>query len=198
MSQVMLLPGFADPALGAQRCFRALLEAMSRPGRVQRLPDGLLAPPPPLCLAAGAVLLGLADADTPVWLDAPAASCAADWLRFHAGCPLVEEPQNAAFALACGAPPPLEAFAAGTEEAPQDSATLVLQVEALDRGTPLRLAGPGIETEHALRVQGLPPGFVMDWTRNQARFPRGVDVVLCAGAALVGLPRTVRIVEGTG
>lgn len=195
MSAAMLSAGFADPALDAQRCFRALLEAMSRPGRVQHLPAGLLAPPAPLGLAAAAVLLGLADADTPVWLDGPAAAAGA-WLQFHAGCPLLDAPGEASFALACGAPPALEAFAAGTEETPQDSATLVLQVQALDRGLPLRLAGPGIETEHALRVEGLPSGFLLDWARNQARFPRGVDVVLCAGAALVGLPRTVRIMEG--
>lgn len=209
----MLTAGFADPSLDAQRCFRAVLEAMSRPGRVQHLDAGLAEPPAPLGVAAGAVLLTLADADTPVWIDDVAAP-AADWLRFHAGCPLVAAPGEAQFALACGAMPALDALAQGTEEAPQDSATLVLQVASLAQGAllqvaslaqgtsppvasraALRLTGPGIETAHMLQVEGLPPGFVAAWARNAALFPRGVDVILCAGATLAALPRTLRIEE---
>jgi alpha-D-ribose 1-methylphosphonate 5-triphosphate synthase subunit PhnH len=190
----MLTAGFADPALDAQRCFRAVLEAMSRPGRVQHLPPGLVEPPPPLGLAAGAVLLTLADADTPVWLDRAAAP-AADWLRFHAGCPLVAAPGNAQFVLACSGMPDFETLAQGTEEAPQDSATLVLQVASLAQGMALRLTGPGIASEHRLHVEGLPADFPQRWARNAALFPRGVDVILCAGGSLTALPRSLRIEE---
>jgi alpha-D-ribose 1-methylphosphonate 5-triphosphate synthase subunit PhnH len=187
-----LLPGFADPVLDAQRCFRAVLEAMSRPGRVLRAGAGL-APPAPLCPAAGAVLLTLADADTPLWLDAGAA--VESWARFHCGCPVVAEPGAALFALACGAPPPLAALEAGTDEDPHRSATLILQVTALEPGAVWRLTGPGIEREHRLRVEGLPAGFLAAWRANRARFPRGVDVILCAGERLAALPRTVAIAE---
>ncbi|MBX9698550.1 MAG: phosphonate C-P lyase system protein PhnH [Acetobacteraceae bacterium] len=194
----MIAAGFADPALDAQRCFRAVLEAMSRPGRVQQLPQALLPEPPePLDPATAAALLTLADADTPVWLDDVAAP-AADWLRFHAGCPIVAAPMVATFALACGAVPALDSLAAGTEEAPQESATLVIQLASLAAGTPLRLSGPGIEREHVLHVTGLPPGFAPAWTRNAARFPCGIDLILCAGHALAALPRSVRVVEGAG
>lgn len=187
-----LAPGFADPVLEAQRCFRALLEAMSRPGRVQTVATAL-EPPPPLGRAASAVLLTLADADTPVWTDAGAE--AADWLRFHAGCPLVSAPEQAGFLLASTAPPPLASLQAGTEEEPHRSATLILQVTGLGEGDGWRLAGPGIESAHRLRAQGLPAGFLAEWAANHARFPRGVDVVLCAGDRLAALPRTTRIEE---
>lgn len=193
----VLTPGFADPAIESQRCFRAVLEAMSRPGRVQEIGAALAEPPAPLSAAAAAVLLALADADTPVWL-APEAAAAADWLRFHAGCPLVAAPGDAAFALApvAATAPPLAAFPAGTEEEPHDSATLVLQVAALAEGPGgFVLAGPGIETRHLLRADGLPPGFAAQWAANRARFPRGVDVILCAGTRLAALPRSVRIEE---
>lgn len=187
-----LAAGFADPVSGAQRCFRALLEAMARPGRVMVLePD--LSPPAPLGPAAAAVLLTLADADTPVWQDAGAG--VAEWLRFHAGCPLVADPAAAAFLLACQAPPALNLLDAGTEEEPHFAATLVIQVRSLVAGEGWRLTGPGIEHEHKLRVAGLPDGFAVAWTVNHNRFPRGVDVVLCAGNRLVGLPRTTRIEE---
>jgi len=45
-------------------------------------------------------------------------------------------------------------------------------------------------------VAGLPPGFLAEWEANRALFPRGVDVILCAGDHLAALPRTVRIEEG--
>ncbi|MDB5372768.1 MAG: phosphonate lyase system protein PhnH [Belnapia sp.] len=187
-----LTPGFAEPVAGAQACFRALLEAMSRPGRIQALaalPDA----PAPLTPAAAAALLTLADADTPVWTDAgPAAE---HWIRFHAGCPLVADPGAAAFLLATAAPPPLAALDPGTEEEPHRAATLILQVTALDEATGWTLSGPGIETTHRLRAGGMPAGFAAAWAANTVRFPRGVDLVLCVGDRLAALPRTTRIEE---
>ena len=56
----------------------------------------------------------------------------------------------------------------------------------------VRLTGPGIEGEAQLDVVGAPalwPG----WRANAGRFPRGVDVVLCAGVRLAALPRTTRV-----
>ncbi len=188
-----LLPGFADPVLDAQACFRAVLEAMSRPGRVMRAGEGL-PPPAPLSCAAGAVLLTLADADTPLWMDA--GEDAASWLRFHCGAPLVEDASRASFVMACRGAPSLLALEAGTDEEPQRGATLILEVAALSEGEGWRLSGPGIAREHRLRMDGLPDGFAAAWARNRARFPRGVDVILCCGALLAALPRTVSIAEG--
>jgi alpha-D-ribose 1-methylphosphonate 5-triphosphate synthase subunit PhnH len=188
-----LTAGFAEPVLDAQRCFRAVLDAMARPGRVQRLP-GLPEPPAPLGGAAAAVLLTLADADTPVWLDAGATAEA--WLRFHAGAPIVAAPADAAFLLACGTPPPLRDLAQGTEEEPHRSATLILQVAGLEEGAGWRLTGPGIEHAHRLRVTGLPESFAAAWQANRARFPCGIDLVLCAGDRLAALPRTTALEIG--
>jgi alpha-D-ribose 1-methylphosphonate 5-triphosphate synthase subunit PhnH len=182
-------PGFADPVLDAQANFRAVLEAMSRPGRVQ----AVLPPPevpPGLSPAAAAVLLTLVDASTPLRLAAGAEAEA--WVRFHCGCPLVRN--GAAFVLnATAALPELEA---GTEEEPERGATLILEVASLEEAAGWRLIGPGIRDAHRLQVAGAPAGFVADWARNHARFPRGVDAILCAGTLLAALPRTVRIEEG--
>jgi alpha-D-ribose 1-methylphosphonate 5-triphosphate synthase subunit PhnH len=190
-----LSPGLADPVADAQGCFRAVLDAMSRPGSVRRVPADVR-PPAPLVPAAAAVLLTLADAATPVWTDA--GPDAAAWLAFHAGCPLAASPGGAAFVLACGAPPPFDALEQGTDEEPHRSATLVVQVAALEpgRGDGWRLSGPGIETEHRLRVSGLPEGFAARWAANRAAFPRGVDVILCAGRDVAALPRTTAVEEG--
>jgi len=196
-----LLPGFADPVLDAQAGFRAVLEAMSRPGRVQRLLRAP-APPAPLMPAAGAVLLTLVDGATPLFLDA--GGDALGWVRFHAGCPVVEAAAEAEFVLVTGlvtgpvtgAVPDLAALRQGTDEEPQGSATLIVQVAALEEGRGWRLTGPGIEAEHRLAVAGLPDGFLGQWRANAARAPRGVDVILCAGDRIAALPRSVRIGEG--
>jgi alpha-D-ribose 1-methylphosphonate 5-triphosphate synthase subunit PhnH len=185
-------PGFADPVLDAQAAFRAVMEAMARPGTVRRLaaaPDA----PPPLAPAAAAVLLALADADTPLWTDAPEE--ARGWIAFHTGAPLLAAPEEAAFLLATGAMPPLARLRAGSDEAPQEGATLIAQVEALRPGAGWRLSGPGIAQAHRLAVAGLPADFPAQWAANAARFPRGVDLVLAAGDALAAFPRTLRIAE---
>lgn len=185
--------GFADPAADTQSCFRAVLDAMSRPGTIVSAGAGLF-PPAPLDPATAAVLLTLADADTPLWLD-PAALAAADWVAFHCGAPRAESIGAAAFACAL-AMPALSSLHPGTDLAPEDSVTLVLQVPALDQGTPLRLSGPGLRAPALLRLDGLPDDFAAQWAANHALYPRGVDMVLCEGERLCALPRSVLIEEG--
>ena len=186
-------PGFADPAADAQSCFRAVLDAMSRPGTIATAGAGLL-PPAPLDPATAAVLLTLVDADTPLWLD-PAAGAAADWAAFHCGAPRAEGIGEAAFACAL-AMPALSGLHPGTDLAPEEAATLILQVPALGQGTPYRLSGPGLRAPALLRADGLPHDFAARWAANHALYPCGVDLVLCAGERLCALPRSVRIEGG--
>ena len=77
------LPGFADPVLKSQACFRAVLDAMARPGALHVAGTGL-APPAPLVPSAAAVLLTLVDGETPLFA-APGFAPARDWIGFHCG-----------------------------------------------------------------------------------------------------------------
>jgi alpha-D-ribose 1-methylphosphonate 5-triphosphate synthase subunit PhnH len=183
-----LSPGFANPVAGAQQCFRAVLDAVARPGRVQSV-TGMSAPVP-LCDAAAAVLLTLVDHETPLRLD-PDAGAARDWIAFHTGASF----DGAAFVLAL-ALPDLAALPNGTDEMPETSATVILQVTALGSGRRFVLEGPGLREPTELRVTGLPGDFVSVWQRNHALFPRGVDLILCAGRDLAALPRSVTVSEG--
>jgi alpha-D-ribose 1-methylphosphonate 5-triphosphate synthase subunit PhnH len=192
MSATIELPGFADPVGEAQATFRAVLDAMARPGKLHAVGAGLVAPAP-LDSATAAVLLALIDNETPLWVDA-AGDAARAWLAFHCGAAITDVLGDAAFALALSLPA-LGALSAGSDEAPEDSATLILQVGALGRGARYRLAGPGLREPAILTVDGLPGDFVAVWRQNHALYPRGVDVILCAGTTLTALPRSVSIEE---
>ena len=187
--------GFVEPVLGSQRAFRRVLEAMAHPGRIVAV-DPLIDAPAVLGPASAAICLTLLDFETPLWVDAAArVPEVIDWLRFHCGVPLVDAPESARFALILTPRmmPGLDAFEAGTDAMPDRSATLILQVDALEDGTGQRLTGPGIANAADLSVRGVAAGF-WDFVRaNSVRFPWGVDLVLAAGARLAALPRSVRV-----
>ena len=192
MSAGVSLPGFADPVRDAQATFRAVLDAMARPGRLHHVGQNLSAPAP-LDRATAAVLLTLIDNETPLWVD-PIAAAARDWLAFHCGAAMTDAPGDATFALALSMPN-LDALPSGTHEVPESSVTLILQIPALDTGTRYRLSGPGLRVPTLLAVTGLPQDFARIWHENHALYPRGIDVVLCAGTTLTALPRSVTIEE---
>jgi len=192
MSATITLAGFADPVGDAQATFRAVLDAMARPGKLHQAGERLT-PPAPLDCATAAVLLTLVDNETPLWLDA-AAVAAKDWLAFHCGAVIADQASEAEFGLML-ALPDLALFSTGSHEAPEGSATLVVQIAALGSGKSYRLMGPGLREPALLRATGLPADFVAVWQRNHALFPRGIDIVLCAGTTLAALPRSVTIEE---
>jgi alpha-D-ribose 1-methylphosphonate 5-triphosphate synthase subunit PhnH len=183
--------GFANPVRDAQSCFRAVLDAMARPGRVAQVIG--VAGPGPLDGATAAVLLTLVDHETPLWLD-PDAGQARRWIEFHCGAPIVAEQSACGFALAM-ALPDLGRLSSGTHESPETSATIICQVRSFVAGSVFRLSGPGLREPVRVTIDGLPRDFVSIWRRNHALFPRGIDLILCAGDQLTALPRTVSIEE---
>ena len=188
--------GFSNPVFNGQAVFRAVMDAMARPGSIQ--PVAVFAQPPlPLSAAAAAVALTLCDHDTPIWLDPGLqnAAAVASWLGFHTGAPLANTPADAHFALVADPASliALENFAQGTQEYPDRSTTLILQVVSLASGENLLLQGPGIERVAMIAPSPLPRHFVEQWKQNRARFPRGVDLILAAPEGIACLPRTTRI-----
>lgn len=182
-----MTPGFANPVLDAQACFRCVLDAMARPGTmhaVQGPADTGLDP------ATAAVLLTLCDADTSVCSQIGDKATTIPWLQFHCGAP-IHSADQAEFIVT----DQLEwsSYGIGSDDAPERSATVILQVAALGSGATLTLSGPGIAEATSLAVAGLPDDFAAQWARNRARFPRGFDVILCAGDRMAVLPRSVTV-----
>ncbi|MBR0778662.1 phosphonate C-P lyase system protein PhnH [Bradyrhizobium diazoefficiens] len=193
-----LPPGFADKVLSAQSTFRSVMSAMARPGSVQRIVP-MAGAPGMMMRGTAAIALTLFDHDTPLWLDArmTESSDMVKWLKFHTGAPVIQDSTIASFALVSDGAllPPLERFALGTSEYPDRSTTVIIQVESLDAGPSYELRGPGIDGVATLQASIKPSELFERLRFNETLFPRGVDVVLVAGDAVVAISRTTRVVN---
>jgi len=214
MSAASTLPGFSNPVDDAQAVFRAVLDALARPG----IPVVLPTLPPPIeatGLSQGmlALALTLCDNDTPLWLDAAADTPEArHHLRFHCASPFAENPSEATFAFIARPldMPCLDAFNFGETNFPDRSATLVIGADLSECDGEVReLTGPGVkgcdqEVWQSFCVSGLPIWFWENWEANHAAYPLGVDVIFvetghddvgAPQARLLGLPRTACVRE---
>jgi len=109
------------------------------------------------------------------------------WIGFHLGAPLVGPAQAAFVVGSWEAVQPLSAYAIGTSEYPDRSATIIVETLRLEpEGT--RLTGPGIRDEAALSLPETDA-----FRANAARFPLGLDFIFTSGTRLAGLPRTTRV-----
>lgn len=89
--------------------------------------------------------------------------------------------------------PQLNRFAFGSNEYPDRSTTLILQIESLTQGATYELRGPGIDGTATLQAAIQPADLFERLAINAALFPRGIDVVLVVDDAIVAIPRTTRL-----
>jgi alpha-D-ribose 1-methylphosphonate 5-triphosphate synthase subunit PhnH len=202
MTTVAELPaGFADKVLSAQSTFRSVMDAMARPGSVQRI-VAAAGTPAAIMRGTAAIVLTLFDHDTPVWLDPQMseASNLTKWLKFHTGAPVIADSSVCSFALVgdAAALPSLDRFSFGTNEYPDRSTTLILQVDSLTQGEKLELRGPGIDGTAVLQARVQPADLFERLAVNATLFPRGIDVVLVHDDSIVAIPRTTRLVAKGG
>ena len=158
------MPAFSQPVFDMQRVFRVVLNAMSRPVRLCRLPVFPQSVPDGLSPVLADLALTLCDGESPLWLSPGLRKEeTTTWLRFHCGGPY-----------------------------PDRSATVLLAGLAFDAGTRFRGSGPGICGESTFTCT-LPEDFAERWRENTSGFPLGVDMLLCGADGVAGLPRTTRL-----
>lgn len=179
-----------------ERIFPALLAAMARPADVIAVRPLADAPPAPLYSPTAAMCRNLAEFEKPLWVDGAVAVAArtVNYLKFHCACPITNTPDAARTALLADpmGSGTLARFFPGTEERPETSATVIIQVAHLQSGSGRRIEGPHIDGIRRLHVDGVPEEFWTAIAQNHRLSPRGIDIVLCAPSAIACLPRTVR------
>ncbi len=190
------LSGLENPAFASNRIFRDVLEALSRPGTVVPAPENLETPGK-LNRAATGFLLALADMETPVWLSPDIRDIQTEkHLKFHTGCPVVDQCGQAVFAVADARTSNfdfLNSLAVGNPEMPHQSATLLIMIDGFTGPAALTLTGPGIHSKAVLAPDPIPDALIQWAQANQRLFPCGVDLIFAATSSLAALPRTTRI-----
>lgn len=194
---IAITPGFSDPVMGAQSAFRSIMDALASPA----LPVTIRTDAPacgPLNATTAAVLLTLADYETPIWLDEQLArnTQILAFIAFHCGAPLVRDPRQARLCAVASpeALPPLHAFAQGDPEYPDRSATIILQAEPVANGQ-WAFAGPGLKAPRRFGFDPAPADFPAQWSNNRAGFPLGVDLIIAGKSQIAGLPRSLDIIS---
>lgn len=196
MSDAKIYAGFSQPAQDSQRAFRATMDAMARPGTIEPTPVPITAPSP-LDPTAAMLALTLCDFDSPIWLDETFAANAdvSQFFSFHTSAPVVQDKSEAQFAFFSSfeSVGDIAQLAQGSDEYPDRSTTLIIQVDELSANGDISLKGPGIETTASLNVRGAPLSFWEMVQQNNRLFPRGVDFIFAAPNKLVCLPRSTKV-----
>jgi len=165
------------------RTFRALMWALSHPGRPQALPGAGLAP----FLAIGETLV---DLETSYYTGDEALG---QLLARLGGRP--RPPGEAAYqfypVLDDAALSNLKKAPVGAHAWPDDGATLAIGA-SFGAGVTLKLSGPGVAWTTELTVGRVPDAF---WSLRQGaiQYPLGWDVFLVGDGRVVGLPRTTDV-----
>ena len=186
----------------SQRTFRALMMALSFPGKIFQLPSLELTAPRK---ESGFILqpfLSLLDLETSfhVSCDDPVIrNHIVSYLELNTNC-LSRRHQEADFILSLGSLagryPQLKR---GTLSNPNDSATVIYGVNQITE-TPvqgsvlLTLRGPGIKTKTDVAVSGLADAEIEMWNNHKSDYPMGIDIYLISSTGdIIGIPRSVKI-----
>lgn len=195
----MLTSPVHAPAIASQAVFCSIMNAMARPGEIKPIIP-VAGCPAPLTGASAALALSLLDHETSFWLDPPLAEArdVSRWISFHTGAPAARDRRTAQFAFFADPlqASPFDSFCQGSAEYPDQSATLVFQVQHFGEGESLTLSGPGIAGARPFSATPLPADFVARLTANRHLFPRGVDLVLVCDDGVAALPRTTHVSQG--
>ncbi len=198
MTDDCLSGGFENAPAQCASVFRAVLMATARPGTLHEIPYKLH-PPAPLSSTTAAVVLTLADQDTPLWL-APALTDrkVETYLKFHTGASLATEQVSSTFAVFPSTQrPDLSIFPVGSDEYPDRSATVILQIDETSAPTTVFLEGPGLEKKLTLSLPGLDKEFWQFVQNNHHLYPRGLDFLFCLSDGIIACPRSSRVtIEG--
>lgn len=177
-----------DPVSDTQACFRALVDAMSRPGTVHETPVGP---------ADHAVLATLVDHEVTVCTpDSNIRTALANEGRY------TEAPAEKADIVHEPDPPGVDctSLSRGSLKEPGDGATIVYRLDDIEtekersNWTQVTVSGPGVPGKRQLALDGFPVREARRLATAQSSYPRGVDAVLATEDWLAALPRSVELV----
>ena len=186
----------------SQRVYRQLLKALSEPGLCLNTDVTHSTCNETVHMSTWAIAQTLLDHDCLVYVsDTLSHPEFLNSLTFYTDCRMTKNTNDADFAfLTLAELQSLDSFSNGTVEAPHESATLVIQVDAMGMDNQSHtqqylLSGPGIPSERALSIADLTNRQVQLLQDNHKQYPCGVDILFCSEQQVCGLPRSTEITE---
>ncbi|WP_152024152.1 phosphonate C-P lyase system protein PhnH [Natronomonas moolapensis] len=176
-----------DPVHDTRACFRALVDAMSRPGTVAT------APTEP---ADHAVLSTLVDHEVTCFTPDETIRTA---LENEGRLTATEAEQASIVHAPTPGECPVSDLTRGSLKEPSDGATVVYCVDRLETsptenaGTTLVVSGPGVPGRRRLAVDGFSANDARELADVQSTYPRGVDAVLTTERSIAAIPRSVAL-----
>ncbi len=183
----------AEQTIRGHRAFRVILQAMSHPGKVYRLPE---------FEGEETTILGLLgcllDHETGVAVVGEPAL--AQHLARHTGCRLVAC-RTADFVIIgrSASSADIPELKTGSLEYPDSGATILYLVDGLSEAKDgIVLSGPGIDGKISLRISGLAGGEISRLRQLNSHFPLGVDAIFLVprqNGFIACIPRSAQIGE---
>jgi len=194
--------GFENIERDSQRIFRTVMDSFSRPGLRFDMSALVQASPGETASVAGTLLLALMESASSLCVSK--SLHITQWpsfLKFHTGCVLTQDSSQAQFIWIQQMQdlPSLMNCALGSPEFPDQSSTLIIDVEAIHspstQGAGQVWSGPGIKEPMVIDIMGLPKAFWLERQNLQNLYPCGIDVIFCTPSQIVSLPRSTHIGE---
>lgn len=167
-----------------QQNYRALLDAISCPGKVKSMIHETEDQ------AYTAILATLLDGEVSL-ADPDALLDEETWPMLQAD---NTRPQEADYVLCSGVKSPCFQPKLGSLTSPEQSATLIVKVDSLSNGDmELFLSGPGVDGTTCCAITGLAPDWLTKRESWVCAFPLGVDLLLVDDSTVLALPRTTKV-----
>lgn len=190
-----------DEVFDAQQQFRIILDSMSRPGKINLMPQMDIEPPAGINNASVLISFALLNTDVSFFVTGDNSAAITPYIALNT----TAQPKpinDADFIFMDGLAD--EAIIAdakvGTLSYPEESATIIISVDEINEdklagSVKLTLKGPGVETEMQVSLSGLNPEILHAVKEQNLEFPLGIDVILVdKDNRIICIPRSNRFV----
>lgn len=188
-----------DTVFDAQQHFRLLLDSMARPGKINTFPSSDIVPPAGLNQAATLTGFALLNVDTNYHIIGENRADIATYLLVNTAAQQVGiDMADYIFLPGNYNGDGLKDVRVGTPVYPEDSATLIITVEAISseviqNALLISLKGPGVNGEATVFVKGINP-LLLNYIKEQnIEYPLGIDLIITDGQNnILCIPRSNR------
>lgn len=181
----------------AQIIFRKIMDSMARPGKINNIADIQITPPEYLNKSSALIGFSLLNSDV-TFFSVNNQDEVNEYLKINTSSIPVLKVENASYVFISGnsASEIVRNIKKGELEYPEDSATLIIDVEKIEKlpigqTFEIVLKGPGVKTEETVYVKGITKEILEEIKIANREYPLGIDVILSdVDGNITCIPRT--------